>query len=250
MRAFARLEKWGRAIAEQRSPAPEAPRLSVDHKGPLAEWRGKKLFASLGVPTPRGRLAKTVAEARVAARDIGYPVALKAQADALAHKSDVGGVIIGIANESELDAAFEKLMANVKAAMPELALDGALVEKMAPKGGLEFIIGARRDPQWGPVLLVGLGGVWTEALHDARLMPAGADAREIVGELGKLKGAALLGGLRGAKPRDVAALAAIAEKIGALMLANPEIVEIDVNPVNVYAEGEGALALDALIVAA
>ena len=214
MRAFARLEKWGRAMAEQRSPAPEAPRLSVDHKGPLAEWRGKKLFASLGVPTPRGRLAKTIAEARVAARDIGYPVALKAQA------------------------------------MPDLALDGALVEKMAPKGGLEFIIGARRDPQWGPVLLVGLGGVWTEALHDARLMPAGADAREIVGELGKLKGAALLGGLRGAKPRDVAALAAIAEKIGALMLANPEIVEIDVNPVNVYAEGEGALALDALIVAA
>ena len=250
MRAFARLEKWGRAMAESRSPAPEAPRLTVDHKGPLAEWRGKKLFASLGVPVPRGRLAKTSAEARAAAHDIGYPVALKAQADALAHKSDVGGVIIGIANDAELDAAFAKLMANVKATMPDLALDGALVEKMAPRGGLEFIVGARRDPQWGPVLLVGLGGVWTEALHDARLMPAGADAREIASELDKLKGAALLGGLRGSKPRDVAALAAIAEKIGALMLANPEIVEIDVNPVNVYAEGEGALALDALIVAA
>ncbi len=249
IRAFARLEKWGRASASLAAKSNfVAPRLSIDHKGPMVEWRGKEFFASLGISTPRGKLAATAKEARAIATDIGYPVALKAQADTLAHKSDVGGVIVGIANDAELEVAFARLISNVKSHLPGLALDGALVEKMAPKGGLEMIVGARRDPQWGPTLLVGLGGVWTEALHDARLLPAGASAAEIVGELKLLKGAALLGGLRGSPPRDVAALAALAERIGALMLANPEIVEIDVNPVNVYAEGEGALALDALIV--
>ncbi len=249
IRAFARIEKWRRLLDAPRDNAPEAPRLNVDHAGPLAEWRCKKLFASLGVPTPRGRLVKTLAEARAAVAELGYPVALKAQADALAHKSDVGGVIVGVARDAALEAAFARLHSNVKNAMPSLALDGVLVEKMAPKGGLEMIVGARRDPHWGAVLLVGLGGVWTEALRDAVLLPAGAGAAEIAAELRNLKGAALLGPMRGAPARDVEALASLAEKIGAIMLANPEILEIDLNPVNVYAKGEGALALDALIVA-
>ena len=250
IRAFARIERWGREGAPPPRSARAAPRLSLTTQGPIAEWRGKEMFAKAGIAIPRGRLARTAEEARAVARDIGYPVALKAQADALAHKIDVGGVIVGVANDAELDEAFGRLLANVKAHRPDLALDGALVEAMAPKGGLEFIVGARRDPQWGASLLVGLGGIWAEALRDARLMPADVSAAEIAAELGKLKGAALLRGSRGSPPRDVAALASLAESIGALMRANPEIVEIDVNPVNVYAEGRGALALDALIVAA
>ncbi len=249
IRAFGRIAKWSEQQAQHFTPAPTAPALNVDHKGPLAEWRCKKLLSALGVHAPRGRLAKTLKDARTIAAEIGYPVALKAQADTLAHKSDVGGVIIGISNDTQLETAFKLLNANVKSALPGLTLDGALVEKIAPKGGLEMIVGARRDPQWGAVLLIGLGGVWTEALHDARLLPAGAGAAEIAVELQKLKGAALLGPMRGAPARDVEALCELAETIGALMLANPGILEIDLNPVNVYAKGEGALALDAVIAA-
>jgi len=198
--------------------------------------------------TPQGGLARDLDEARAIAARIGYPVVIKAQADALAHKSEAGGVIVGVADEAALVEAHGRLLANVRAYDAALALDGVLVERMAPRGGLEMIVGARRDPLWGPVIVVGLGGVWTEALHDARLLPAQASKSEIVAALGQLKGAALLGGLRGAAPRDVDAIAQIAASIGALMQADPRIVEIDVNPVNVYAQGEGALALDALIV--
>ena len=237
------------AGARASKPA-DALHINIRKHGSIAEWRGKEILARCGVPVPRGRLATSLAEAHVIAQEIGFPVVLKAQADALAHKSEAGGVIVGIADAAQLDAAEARMVQSVSAAAPHITLDGMLVETLAPKGGLEMIVGARRDPQWGPVLLVGLGGVWTEALHDVRLLPADAGAGEIAHELEKLKGAALLHGLRGAPARDVAAFAGVAAKIGALMLANPDIVEIDVNPVNVYAIGEGALALDALIVMA
>ncbi len=253
LRAVARIAAWSEATREARGGNPvvdEVPRFEIDRRGTLAEWRGKIILSQSGVPVPRGRLASNSDEARAVAREIGYPVVLKAQADALAHKSDVGGVVVGIENQEDLDFAGFRMVAAVKEAAPGLVLDGMLVEAMAPKGGLEMIVGARRDPQWGPVLLVGLGGVWTEALRDVRLLPADSTVADIARELEKLKGAALLRGLRGSPPRDVEAFAGIAAKIGALMLANPHIVDIDVNPVNVYAKGEGALALDALIVTA
>ncbi len=246
IRAFGRLQQWSAQVAAPRPPAPAAPRVDLPRNAALAECRGKQVLRDLGIPVPRGALAQNASEARAIAADIGYPVALKAQAAALAHKSDVGGVLLNIENEARLDAAFIRLMADVERRAPGVRLEGALVERMAPGDGVEMIVGARRDPQWGPALLIGLGGVWTEALGDARVLPAGAGAAEIAAEVRMLKGAAVLNGLRGGPARDVAAFAAIAEKIGALMLANPEIVEIDLNPVNVYASG--ALALDALIV--
>ena len=253
LRAVARLAAWGDTLVTldvAHAAAADAPRINIKKHGAIAEYRGKEILARCGVPVPRGRLATSLPEARLIAKEIGYPVVMKAQADALAHKSDVGGVIINIADEAALDAAEARMVASVKAGAPMIALDGMLIETMAPKGGLEMIVGARRDPHWGPVLLVGLGGVWTEALKDVRVLPAGASRDDILRELQKLKGAALLRGMRGAPARDVKAFADIAEKVGALMRANPEIADIDVNPVNVYADGEGALALDALIVMA
>jgi acyl-CoA synthetase (NDP forming) len=118
---------------------------------------------------------------------------------------------------------------------------------MAPRG-LEMIVGARRDPDWGPVTLVGLGGVWAEALHDVRVLPVDLDLDEISEEIGKLRGASLLRGMRGEAARDVVALATTVQRIGSLLAAQPEIQEIDLNPVTVYDAGEGVLALDALIV--
>jgi acyl-CoA synthetase (NDP forming) len=110
-----------------------------------------------------------------------------------------------------------------------------------------MIVGAKRDPGWGPVVLVGLGGIWTEALDDVRLMPADFSREQVIAEIAKLKGARLLQGLRGAAPVDVVAVADVATRVGALMRARPDISEIDINPLVAYPEG--VLALDALIVA-
>jgi acyl-CoA synthetase (NDP forming) len=109
-----------------------------------------------------------------------------------------------------------------------------------------MIVGARRDPEWGPVMLVGLGGIWTEALKDVRLMPADISRAEIIDEIEKLEGAQMLHGLRGAPPVDIAAVADVVANVAALMRARPEIREIDINPLVAYPEG--VLVLDALIV--
>lgn len=253
LRAVARLAAWGNRLAtldNMTTATTSAPRINMKKQGTIAEYRGKEILARCGIPVPKGRLATSLTEAQLIAREIGFPVVMKAQADALAHKSDVGGVIVNIANEAELDAAEARMSAAMKSGAPDIALDGMLIETMARAGGLEMIVGARRDPHWGAIVLFGLGGVWTEALNDVRLLPASAGSVDILRELQKLKGAALLRGMRGAPPRDVAAFADIVARTGALMLANPEIIDIDVNPVTVYAAGEGALALDALIVMA
>jgi acyl-CoA synthetase (NDP forming) len=128
-----------------------------------------------------------------------------------------------------------------------VTLDGCLVEKMSPKG-LELMIGAKRDPEWGAVLLVGLGGIWVEALGDVQLLPVDADERQILEALGRLRSKKLLAGVRGAPPADVDAVAKSVLALGRLMRTTPEIVEIDVNPLMVHGKGQGATALDALIV--
>src|SRR5262249_8715949 len=153
-------------------------------------------LAALGIATPAGRLARDIGEARSIAARIGYPVVLKAQAPALAHKSDAGGVALNLADAKALDAAWKRIAQDIAAAQPTLRLDGMLVETMAPRG-VEMIVGARRDPAWGPVVLVGLGGIWTEALDDVRLMPADLGPDAIVTEIAALKGAKVLRGLRG-----------------------------------------------------
>ena len=182
------------------------------------------------------------------ARRVGYPVALKAQAAALSHKTEAGGVILNLADEAALRRAWDTMIENVKRAAPGVVLDGALVEKMSPKG-LELMVGAKRDPGWGTVLLVGLGGIWVEALGDVQLLPADADERQIVAAMRKLRSAKLLDGFRGVPPADVEAVARVVMTIGRLMRTVPEIVEIDINPLTVHAKGQGATALDALIVA-
>jgi hypothetical protein len=126
-------------------------------------------------------------------------------------------------------------------------LDGVLIEAMA-KPGLEMIVGARRDPEWGPVLVIGLGGIWTEALKDVALLSPDVSEDEIIAALGTLKGAALLDGLRGAAPSDKRAIAQIAGKLGALMRATPDLLDIEINPLVAYPTG--ALALDALMITA
>ncbi len=247
LRAFARAHEYGVALARKapRAGRIDVPPVRVPASGALTESEGKAALKAAGVAVPQGALATSLAEATRIAQRLRYPVALKAQAAALGHKSDAGGVILNVGDVKALAAAWKTLHASVKKARPGLALDGVLVEKMAPKG-VEVVIGARRDPEWGPVLMVGLGGVWTEALKDVRFLPAGAAPAAIAEAFRGLRGAKLLEGFRGAKPVDIAALADAAARIGALMLASPALDEIDVNPL--IATDKGCVAVDALFV--
>lgn len=215
--------------------------------GVVPEYQAKQALAPLGIPFPAGGFAQTPDEAVGIAERVGYPVALKAQAAALSHKSDAGGVILHIADEPALRAAWRKLYANVAAYDAGLALDGALVEAMGARG-VELIVGARNDPDWGPVILVGLGGVTAELMHDVCLLPPDLTRDSIVAALRRLKGAALFEGYRGSPAVDLNAVADIVQTLGRLLAGTPAIREIDLNPV--IARPDGAVALDALILTA
>jgi acyl-CoA synthetase (NDP forming) len=249
LRAIALYTRYGRNLARPRAtvaspPIPGLPKLG---RGAQPEWLGKKLIAAAGIRIPDGALARTAGEAATLAKQIGYPVVLKAQAASLPHKTEVGGVALNLINEAAVRAAWDTMMRNVKHAAPNTKLDGALIEKMSPRG-IELMVGAMRDPGWGTVLLLGLGGIWVEALGDVQVLPATADKVQIIEALGKLRAAKLLIGMRGAPPADLTAVAEIVLRIGGLMQSVPEITEIDINPLTVHAKGEGATALDALII--
>jgi acyl-CoA synthetase (NDP forming) len=242
---FAEVAKRDYAVTDLAATPVELPA----EGGVIPEYKSKALLAPLGVPFPKGKFAATVPEARAAAAEIGYPVVIKAQSADLSHKSDAGGVLLNIADDVALAEAWETLYANVKAYDPRIALDGVLVEGMG-KRGTELIVGARNDPEWGPVVLAGLGGVMAELFHDARLMPPDLTKEAIVKELNALKAGQLLRGFRGSPALDVGAVADLIGKVGAFLRANPNVREIDINPVVVYPEGEGAVALDALMLVA
>ncbi len=252
---FASAERVFRALAllsapQSLDPGPaqpgEIPPVLAQASGVVPEYRSKEILAAFGVSLPKGAFAQSVDEALGAAETIGYPVVLKAQSAELSHKSDAGGVVLGLADPDALRAGWDKLYANVARARPDLTLDGVLIEGMGSKG-VELIVGARNDRDWGPVLLVGFGGVMAELFHDARLIPANLPPEAIMEELNQLKSAALLRGFRGAPAVDVAAAAQIVAQVGKLIQSDPRIREIDVNPVVVYPAGEGAVALDGLI---
>ncbi|WP_375392983.1 acetate--CoA ligase family protein [uncultured Sphingomonas sp.] len=246
-RAVARWNAWTRA--DPAAADPSAPALALPAGGVIPEYRSKALLAPLGIAFPAGRFVTSLDEAQAAATEIGWPVVIKVQAAALSHKSDVGGVVLNLGDTDALAAGWAKLHADVSAHAPGVPIDGVLVEAMGARG-LELIVGGRNDPDWGPVVLVGAGGVMAELFHDVRLLPADLAEEAIAAELRALKSGALLDGFRGSAPLDVAALARVVGIVGALLRANPRIAEIDLNPVIVYPQGEGVVALDALLLTA
>lgn len=246
-RALARILNAG--SGNEQVPAGEPTTATLPHGGVIAEYRAKDMLAPLGIPFPQGGFATTLVEAQAVAARIGYPVVIKAQAQALSHKSDAGGVILNLADDAALADGWARLHANVAAHASDVTLDGVLVEAMGARG-VELIIGARNDPDWGAVILVGFGGVQAEILQDVRLLSPDLSRDAIIAELRALKSGALFDGWRGAPALDVDAVADIIATLGQLLRGTPEIREIDLNPVVVYPTGQGAIALDALIVAA
>lgn len=251
LRAIAHYTRYGRLLARPRTNGAAEPPTGLPKlgKGAQPEWLGKQVLAAAGVRVPARGLARTPDEAVVIAGKIGYPVVLKAQAAALSHKTEAGGVALNLADEPALRAAWDAMLRNVKRAAPDIGLDGILIEKMSPRG-VELMVGAKRDIGWGTVLLLGLGGIWVEALGDVQELPGSADAAQVREALSKLRSAKLLAGVRGAPPADIDAVVQVVLAIGRLMTSIPELIEIDVNPLMAHAKGEGTTALDALIVAA
>jgi acyl-CoA synthetase (NDP forming) len=246
LRAVARL---GAAVGR----APPSEQVPSGRSGPplpsgvIPEYRAKAFLGPLGIPFPAGRLVQTLEEALQAADSLGYPVALKAQSAELSHKSDAGGVVLHLGDEASLTAGWERLHSNIAGARQGLALDGVLVEAMG-RPGVELIIGGRNDPDWGPVVLAGFGGVQAELLKDVRLILPGRSRRSVIEELSRLQCGALLHGYRGSPALDVEALADLIVRLGQVLSDAASIREIDLNPVIAYPAGQGVMALDALIV--
>ena len=246
LRAIRRLTGATARDASKTDAAPASVPALANETGVVPEYKSKQLLAPLGIPFPKGQFAATVEEAIAAAEAVGGPVVMKAQAAALSHKSDAGGVALNLVGADAIRAAWEKMFADVKRYDASIILDGVLIEAMGARG-LELIVGAKNDPQWGPVILAGFGGVTAEILQDVRLLSPDMTKEAIVAELGQLKQAALLHGYRGAPELDVDAVADLIGGIGRLLRGEPRIQELDLNPVVVYPKGQGVVALDALM---
>ena len=245
-RAIARLQNIEHRSSRFRTISPITIQGVRELSGIVPEYRSKELISVAGISFPKRSMVQSVDGALQAADQLGYPVVLKAQSAQLSHKSDSGGVVIGINDSDRLRTSWHAMHERIAKHHPDLKLDGILVESMC-RTGLEMIIGARRVPNWGPILMVGFGGILAELLNDFRLLSVDLTRDAILAELEKLKGKSLLDGLRGSKPCDKDAIVDIIETLGRIMVGEPSIAEIDLNPVVVYGVGDGAMALDALI---
>jgi acetyltransferase len=215
---------------------------------PLVERRAKDLLKLYGLPVTRERQAATADEAVHAAEEIGYPVVLKIESPEITHKTEAGGVLLGVNSDEAVRDGFGRIMASAARYAPGAQLSGVLVQEMAPPGR-ELILGMTRDQQFGPVVAVGVGGIFVEVLKDVALGVPPLDQSDAVAMLDRLRGKAILEGARGAEPADIAAIIDIIERFGQLSLDLADLVaEIDINPLIVYSAGQGAKVVDCLIV--
>lgn len=211
----------------------------------LTEIEAKQALKEAGIKVTGTRLAATEEAALAIAKETGFPVVLKIASPDITHKSDAGGVKTGLRDAAEVKKAYGEIIASVKEKFPEAKLEGVSVQQMA-RPGVEIIIGMFKDPQFGPVIMFGLGGIFVEVLKDVsfRIIPiAKRDAAEMIDDI---KGKALLKGYRGQEPADINALVDVLLKVSAFAEKHPEIKEIDLNPV--FAYKDAAVAVDARIV--
>ena len=214
----------------------------------LSEYESKKLLADNGVPVDLGYIARTKAEVKEYAEKIGYPLVMKVESNDILHKSDVGGVMLNIKSLEQAEEAYDKILANAAQHAPNAKINGILMQKML-KAGTEMIIGLNSDPQFGPMLLVGMGGVFVEVFKDAALYPVPLNHDEALHMLQSLKSFKLLNGYRGNPPADIEALTDMMVKISDFAYRKKDTLkELDMNPLFVYPKGEGVAIADALAV--
>lgn len=226
------------------------PAASAPERGrrTLSEYDSGAILREYGIPTPEGGIAASADEAVAIAGRVGYPLAMKIASADIPHKSDMGGVVLHVSSADEARAAFTRIMDNASAHAPAAKVDGVFVQKML-QPGLEVIIGVDNDPQFGPAVLVGLGGVFVEIFRDTALLPAPFARDEAARMLESLKAIPLFKGYRGKAPLDMEALADMIANVARLAADRRDtIAELDINPVFVYERGQGVCAADALAV--
>lgn len=204
----------------------------------------KKIIEKYGVKFADSRLAKNIEEALIIANSIGYPIALKVVSNEISHKTDAGGVAVGIRNDSELEESFRKIMSNVKRKSSKAKIQGILVQKMI-EDGVNVLIGGKKDPQFGQVIAFGLGGVFVELMEDVAFRLAPISKKEALEMMAETKGFKILEGYRG-KSYDIDAIAALIVRVSRMLDKRKDIVELDINPV--IALKKDAVAVDARIV--
>lgn len=251
--AIDRLARWAEPLAAPRATSPlcgpsVASLLAGRQRKSIHEHDAKRLLGEHGITIARERLVASLAEARAVSREVGYPVVLKAVADDLPHRSELGLVIVGLGNERALEAGWGDLERRLAAAGRRGAIAGVLVQQMIA-GGVEVFAGVSRDPAFGHFLAFGVGGVAIEVLRDFALRPLPLREGDAEAMVREIRGAALLGPVRGGPAADVAALVVTLEALGDFAWADrAHVAEIDLNPIMVLPAGRGAVVVDALIV--
>ncbi|MDI3339432.1 MAG: acetate--CoA ligase family protein [Sphaerobacter sp.] len=218
---------------------------------PLVEREAKAILARYGIPVTREALATTAEEAVAAARAIGYPVALKIESPDITHKTEAGGVLLGVGDDAAVREGFARVVERARQYEPTAAIAGVLVQEMVPRGGHELILGMTQDPAFGPAVAVGLGGIFVETLKDVALAVPPIPPHEARAMLGRLRAAPVLSGqgARGQGPADLDAVVDIVVRFSQLCRdLRDDVAEIDINPLVAFRPGQGAWVVDCLIV--
>ncbi|MBF8276030.1 MAG: acetyl coenzyme synthetase forming, alpha domain protein [Candidatus Brocadiaceae bacterium] len=210
----------------------------------LSEEEAKQVISNYGFVIPRSILAASEEETASAAEEIGYPVVIKISSPDILHKSDFGGVAVGVKTAADARRFFCEITQKARRLMPDADVKGVLVQQMVT-GGKEVILGMSRDPQFGPLLTFGLGGIYVEALKDVSFRVAPIDARDAEEMIREIRAFTLLKGVRGEPPSDLGAIIDSLLKLSQMVTDFPEIMEVDINPLVVFPEGKGAIAIDA-----
>jgi acetyl coenzyme A synthetase (ADP forming)-like protein len=213
----------------------------------IGEFDAKTIVESYGMTIPEGHFASTSLEAVNIANEMRYPLAMKISSPDILHKSDIGGVKIGLGSATEVEDAFDLMMLRIKKKMPEADIRGVLVEEMITSGK-EVILGMKKDPQFGPMLMFGLGGIFVEVLKDVNFSLAPITAEECKEMMEGTKTYKLLTGVRGQRAVDIQAIVTSLLQLSQLVMDFPEIDEVDINPLKVGHPGEGAFVVDARII--
>ncbi|MDX9864449.1 MAG: acetate--CoA ligase family protein, partial [Anaerolineaceae bacterium] len=213
----------------------------------LGEAETRPLLEAYRIPVIQGRVAHSAQEAAIIASGIGKPVALKIVSPDILHKSDVGGIILNLDTPQSVSAAYEQMMTTIQSKLPQANLKGVLIEEMAPPGS-EVIIGMRRDPSFGPLVMFGMGGIYVELFKDVAFRVAPFDRKQAEQMITETKAGTLLAGYRGQPKADLDAIVDVILKLSQLALDFPQIEEVEINPLSVGPAGQGAIALDGRII--
>jgi acetyl coenzyme A synthetase (ADP forming)-like protein len=223
-------------------------RVHSEERTSIGDSEAREILRAYNLRIPRSEIAENPDHAVEIASQIGYPVVLKIASPDILHKTDVGGVKVGLQNAEAVRDAFELMVYRAQRYVPEARIWGCLVQEMAPSGGLEVLVGMNRDPQFGPLVTFGLGGIYVETLKDVTFRIAPFSRKEAEEMIGEIRAHALLDGVRGRPAMDKDAIVEALLRIGQLVQDFPDIVELDINPLMVYPRDQGAIAIDMRLV--